>query len=153
DEMVHVAKEMERQGLTLPLLIGGATTSKAHTAVKIAPGYSKPVVHVLDACRAVAVVGSLINPNLKTGFVENLRTEYHKIREHHGDQKSRPLLSLEEARKRRTPIEWKPTDIPKPAFTGTCVLSSEVATGVNRLASSDGDQESIRASSRRVLPL
>src|SRR5258705_1706633 len=76
DEMVHVAKEMEREGFSLPLLIGGATTSKAHTAVKIAPGYSKPVVHVLDASRAVGVVGSLINPKLKGDFVQTVRREY-----------------------------------------------------------------------------
>src|SRR5947209_4675885 len=75
DEMVHVAKEMERQGFDLPLLIGGATTSKAHTAVKISPGYSEPVIHVLDASRAVGVVGSLINPELKPGYVKGIRAE------------------------------------------------------------------------------
>src|SRR5437868_3769007 len=101
DEMVHVAKEMERQGFHLPLLIGGATTSKAHTAVKIAPGYSEPVVHVLDASRAVGVVGSLINPGLKPGFVQNVRAEYEKLRAHHGEVKGKPLLSLEEARARK----------------------------------------------------
>src|SRR5205085_627846 len=78
DEMVHVAREMERQGFTLPLLIGGATTSKAHTAVKIAPSFSQPVIHVLDASRAVGVVGSLINPELKPGFVEKIRADYTK---------------------------------------------------------------------------
>ena len=67
--MVHVAKEMQRQGFSVPLLIGGATTSKAHTAVKISPGYSQPVIHVLDASRAVGVVGSLLNPSLKPAFV------------------------------------------------------------------------------------
>src|SRR5205814_4387834 len=95
DEMVHVAREMERQGFTLPLLIGGATTSKAHTAVKIAPGYSEPVIHVLDASRAVGVVGSLINPELKPGYVKGIRAEYEKIRAHHAEQKAKPLLSIE----------------------------------------------------------
>ena len=71
-----MAKEMERQGFSLPLLIRGATTSKVHTAVKIAPSYAKGVVHVLDASRAVGVVGSLINPKLKPAFMENIRTEY-----------------------------------------------------------------------------
>src|SRR5207302_6860824 len=80
DEMVHVAKEMERQGFELPLLIGGATTSKAHTAVKISPGYSKPVIHVLDASRAVGVVGSLLNPALKPEFIKNISSDYAKLR-------------------------------------------------------------------------
>ena len=87
DEMVHVAKEMERQGFTVPLLIGGATTSKAHTAVKIALSYSQPVVHVLDASRAVGVVGSLLNPRLKAPFVANARAEY--------DQAPRPACRSE----------------------------------------------------------
>jgi 5-methyltetrahydrofolate--homocysteine methyltransferase len=124
EEMVHVAKEMERRGLNTPLLIGGATTSKAHTAVKIAPGYSKPVVHVLDASRAVGVVSSLLNPSLKDGFINSTRLEYEKVRAHHGEQHAAPLLGLEEARKRRTAIRWQPTDIAKPEFTGIRVLSS-----------------------------
>jgi 5-methyltetrahydrofolate--homocysteine methyltransferase len=124
DEMAHVAKEMERQGLALPLLIGGATTSKAHTAVKIAPGYSKPVIHVLDASRAVGVVGSLINSTLKPAFIESIRVEYEKLRDQHGSQKSKPLLTLAQARKCRTPIQWNPADLAKPAFTGVRVLSS-----------------------------
>src|SRR3989442_8029206 len=76
DEMAHVAREMERQGFTLPLLIGGATTSKAHTAVKIAPAYSQPVVHVLDASRAVPVVGSLLSAEQKPAFIQATRSEY-----------------------------------------------------------------------------
>src|SRR5262249_36629558 len=86
DEMAHVAREMERQGYSLPLLIGGATTSKAHTVVKIAPGYSQPVVHVLDASRAVGVTASLIQPELKSKFVADLQDEYEKVRAHHGQQ-------------------------------------------------------------------
>jgi 5-methyltetrahydrofolate--homocysteine methyltransferase len=125
DEMVHVAKEMERQGLKTPLLIGGATTSKAHTAVKIAPGYSSPVVHVLDASRAVGVVGSLINPNLKETFTTSLRLDYEKLRTHHGEQRAAPLLSLDEARRRRTAINWNSTNISSPEFTGWRVLSSD----------------------------
>jgi 5-methyltetrahydrofolate--homocysteine methyltransferase len=125
DEMVHVAKEMERQGFSLPLLIGGATTSKAHTAVKIALGYSQPVIHVLDASRAVGVVGSLLNPRLKPPFVANARAEYDKLRAQHADQKVKPLLTIEEARKRRTPIDWKASDLAKPAFTGIRVLATD----------------------------
>jgi 5-methyltetrahydrofolate--homocysteine methyltransferase len=116
---------MERQGFSLPLLIGGATTSKAHTAVRISPGYSQPVIHVLDASRAVGVVGSLINPGLKPAFVENVLGEYDKIRAHHSAQTAKPLLTIEEARRRRTPIEWEETDISKPAFTGLRVLRSD----------------------------
>ena len=125
DEMVHVAKEMERQSFSVPLLIGGATTSKAHTAVKIAPGYTRPVVHVLDASRAVGIVGSLLNPNRKAGFVENLRADYEKIRRQHSEQKAKPLLSLEEARRRRTPIDWSAAVLPKPEFIGVRTVSSD----------------------------
>ena len=124
DEMVHVAREMKREGFDLPLLIGGATTSKAHTAVKIAPNYEHGVVHVLDASRAVGVVGSLINRAQKTGFVDTIRAEYEKIRLQHQGHKGKPLLTLEEARKRGTPIEWKVEDIAKPAFTGARVLKN-----------------------------
>jgi 5-methyltetrahydrofolate--homocysteine methyltransferase len=125
DEMVHVAKEMQRQGFSVPLLIGGATTSKAHTAVKISPGYSQPVIHVLDASRAVGVVGSLLNPSLKPAFVEGVRADYDKVRAQHSGQTAKPLLTIEEARRRRTPIEWKASDIPTPAFTGLRVLASD----------------------------
>src|SRR5437660_6682936 len=89
DEMAHVAKEMEREGFKVPLLIGGATTSKAHTAVKIAPGYSQPVVHVLDASRAVPVVGSLISPDLRGDFVRRIRDEYDRVRAQHTGQQAR----------------------------------------------------------------
>jgi 5-methyltetrahydrofolate--homocysteine methyltransferase len=121
--MAHVAKEMQREGFDLPLLIGGATTSKAHTAVKIAPGYQQAVVHVLDASRAVGVVGSLINPQLKTPFVVKVKEEQETLRQRHaGQADAKPLLSIETARKRRTPIDWKTSDIPKPSFTGVRVL-------------------------------
>jgi 5-methyltetrahydrofolate--homocysteine methyltransferase len=141
DEMLHVAKEMQRQGFSVPLLIGGATTSKAHTAVKISPGYSQPVIHVLDASRAVGVVGSLLNPSLKPAFVDNIRAEYEKVRAQHSERAAKPLLSLEEARHRRTPIEWKASDIPTPGFTGLCVLASDgqspMANGQVQFALSD----------------
>ena len=130
DEMVHVAKEMERQGFTVPLLIGGATTSKAHTAVKIALSYSQPVIHVLDASRAVGVVSSLLNPVHKPPFVANARAEYDKLRAQHADQKAKPLLTIEEARKRRTPIDWKASDLAKPAFTGLRILATDHATRI-----------------------
>ena len=123
DEMVHVAREMKREGFNLPLLIGGATTSKAHTSVKIAPNYHEAVVHVLDASRAVGVVGSLINPQLKPAFVQNVQAEYEKVRAQHAGQHAKPLLKIEEARRRRTPIDWKSSDIPKPEFTGARVIN------------------------------
>lgn len=128
DEMVHVAKEMERQGFHVPLLIGGATTSKAHTAVKISPGYAQPVVHVLDASRAVGVVGQLTSPALKRAFVQELHADYERARVHYGEQRVKPLLPVETARQRRTPVDWKAGDIARPEFTGIRVLSSETTT-------------------------
>jgi 5-methyltetrahydrofolate--homocysteine methyltransferase len=125
DEMAHVAKEMERQGLKVPLLIGGATTSKTHTAVKIAPGYSQAVVHVLDASRAVPVVGSLISPDLKAGFVKTIRDEYDRVRAQHAGQHQK-LISLEQARQRAPKLSYD--DLPQPEFTGVRVLTSD-ATG------------------------
>jgi 5-methyltetrahydrofolate--homocysteine methyltransferase len=121
DEMVHVAREMERQGFKLPLLIGGATTSRAHTAVKIAPHYSEPVVHVLDASRAVPVTTSLLSDDGKPAFVMRHRSDYEALRKAHALPKQK-VVSLETARKRRTPIEWRAEDLPQPAFTGVRVL-------------------------------
>jgi 5-methyltetrahydrofolate--homocysteine methyltransferase len=121
DEMVHVAKEMERQGFKLPLLIGGATTSRAHTAVKIAPHYSEPVVHVLDASRAVPVTTSLLSDDGKADFVTQHRADYEALRKAHSAPKQ-TLVSLETARSRKTPIEWCAEDIPAPSFTGVRVL-------------------------------
>jgi 5-methyltetrahydrofolate--homocysteine methyltransferase len=121
DEMVHVAKEMERQGFKLPLLIGGATTSRAHTAVKIAPWYSEPVVHVLDASRAVGVTTSLLSEDGKAAFVEEHRAEYDRLRKTYAAPKM-TLVSIDEARRRRTPIEWCAEDLPQPEFTGVRVL-------------------------------
>ena len=121
DEMVHVAREMERQGFKLPLLIGGATTSRAHTAVKIAPQYSEPVVHVLDASRAVPVATSLLSDESKPEFVAKHRAEYETVRKTHAGPRQ-PVVSLEVARSRRTPIEWRAEDLAVPEFTGVRVL-------------------------------
>jgi 5-methyltetrahydrofolate--homocysteine methyltransferase len=123
DEMVHVAREMERQGFKLPLLIGGATTSRAHTAVKIAPHYSEPVVHILDASRAVPVTTSLLSDEGKSAFVEQHRADYEVLRKAHSAPKL-SVVSLEAARKRRTPIKWRTEDLPVPDFTGVRVLDN-----------------------------
>jgi 5-methyltetrahydrofolate--homocysteine methyltransferase len=123
DEMVHVAKEMERQGFKLPLLIGGATTSRAHTAVKIAPHYSEPVVHVLDASRAVPVTTSLLSDDGKADFVVKHRADYETLRKAHASPRQK-LISIETARERRTPIDWRAEDVPAPEFTGVRVLDN-----------------------------
>jgi len=123
DEMVHVAREMERHGFKLPLLIGGATTSRAHTAVKIAPHYSEPVVHVLDASRAVPVTTSLFSDEGKSAFVVQLRADYEALRKAHAAPRL-TVVSLDAARARRTPIQWRAEDLPKPAFTGVRVLDN-----------------------------
>jgi 5-methyltetrahydrofolate--homocysteine methyltransferase len=123
DEMVHVAREMERLGFKLPLLIGGATTSRAHTAVKIAPHYSEPVVHVLDASRAVPVTTSLLSDEGKPAFVVKHRAEYEALRKAHSAPRL-TVVSLEAARARRTPIQWRAEDLPLPSFTGVRVLDN-----------------------------
>ena len=123
DEMVHVAREMERQGFKLPLLIGGATTSRAHTAVKIAPHYSEPVVHILDASRAVPVTTSLLSDEGKSAFVEQHRADYEALRKAHSAPKL-SVVPLEAARERRTPIEWRAEDLPVPAFIGLRALDN-----------------------------
>jgi 5-methyltetrahydrofolate--homocysteine methyltransferase len=123
DEMVTVAREMEKQGFKIPLLIGGATTSKTHTAVKIAQNYSGPVVHVLDASRSVPVAGSLINPELRPKFMEELDVEYQKIREQHAGRVSgKEYISLSAARENRISIEFKSSDIQTPARIGNTTL-------------------------------
>ena len=123
DEMVHVAKEMQRQGFTLPLLVGGATTSRAHTAVKIAPHYDHPVVHVLDASRAVPVTTSLLSDDGREDFIAKHRSDYEALRRQH----AAPRLAgvpIELARQRRTPIQWREEDLPTPDFTGIRVLEN-----------------------------
>ena len=123
DEMVHMAREMERLEFKVPLLIGGATTSRAHTAIRIAPHYSEPVVHVLDASRAVPVTTSLLSEENKAEFVTQLRLEYAAVRKAHSAPKQ-PMVSLAEARSRRTPIVWRAEDIAVPSFTGVRVLDN-----------------------------
>jgi 5-methyltetrahydrofolate--homocysteine methyltransferase len=122
DEMAHVAREMERQHFKLPLLIGGATTSRAHTAVKIAPHYSEPVVHVLDASRAVPVTTSLLSVEARPAFVEQHRREYAALRKMHAAPRLK-LVPIAAARARRTPIAWRAEDLPAPEFTGVRVLN------------------------------
>ncbi len=128
DEMVHNAKEMERQGFKIPLLIGGATTSAAHNAVKIAPHYSEPVIHVLDASRVIGVVSQLLNPDSKPAFVAETRAKQEKQRVEFADRKgARKMLSLAEARNRHQPVDWATVEIPKPEFIGTRVFTTDDA--------------------------
>ena len=119
DEMAHVAREMEREGFTIPLLIGGATTSRPHTAIKIAPHYASPVVHVLDASRAVGVVSKLLSDEQKPDYVAANLDEQAKLREQYaGRQRERSMLSYASARERRPKIDWAESIVPKPEFTG-----------------------------------
>ena len=122
DEMVHVAREMERRNMQLPLLIGGATTSKQHTAVKIAPEYSGLVTHVLDASKAVDIVARVIDPAARLDFMDELRADQEDLREVHAGKSARPMLELADARAKRTPIAWGPEDIATPEFTGVRIL-------------------------------
>ncbi len=125
DEMVHVAQEMEREGFHLPLLIGGATTSRAHTAVKIAPHYRSSTVHVLDASRAVGVVNSLLSEKQKAAFDAKTRAEYASLREQHAAKtRDKKLVTLEQARTNRTPIDWSEYRLPKPEFLGLHIYAS-----------------------------
>lgn len=120
DEMVHIAREMKRQHLDLPLLIGGATTSRMHTAVKIAPEYEKGVVHVLDASRSVTVAGALLSKEQKPQFVKNINEEYRKLKEDFGKKKvKKAYLSYAEAQQNKVKIDWSKFTPVKPTFTGT----------------------------------
>ena len=123
DEMVHVAKEMKRQGFEIPLLIGGATTSRAHTAVKIFPNYDHPVVHVNDASRSVTVAGNLLSSRQKQPFVKALADEYIELRDKYlNKDKKSEIVSLEAARSNKLSIDWKAEDIYEPSLQGTKVL-------------------------------
>ncbi|MBS1786855.1 MAG: methionine synthase [Acidobacteria bacterium] len=125
DEMQHVAREMQREGFTVPLLIGGATTSRVHTAVKIAHHYEPPVVHVLDASRAVPVVGALINPETRGTFALNNQRQQIQDREaHEASRERRKMLTLDQAHANRTPIDWATTEIARPEFIGTRLLQN-----------------------------
>jgi 5-methyltetrahydrofolate--homocysteine methyltransferase len=126
DEMVHVAKEMERQGFTTPLLIGGATTSKTHTAVKVEPQYSGPVVHVLDASRSVSVVSNLLskNENQASDYILDIRKDYDRVRELRGNRKSnKKYRTLNKARSHRLELDWADSPAVKPNQPGIQVIS------------------------------
>jgi len=126
DEMVNVAKEMERRELDLPLLIGGATTSKQHTAVRIAPEYSEPTLHVLDASRVVGVVSNLLDPTRKLELDRENRELQERLREQHAEKERKPLLALEDARanKERVPFD----DLRQPPSLGTNVVEPQLTT-------------------------
>ena len=121
DEMVHVAREMQRLKFSIPLLIGGATTSRAHTAIKIAPHYAEPVVHVTDASRAVPVTTSLLSEDNRAQYIETHNAEYEALRRAHLAPKQ-VLTPLHEARRRRTAFEWRAEDVATPEFLGVRVL-------------------------------
>ena len=118
DEMVHVAKEMQRRGMKQPLLIGGATTSRQHTAVKIAPAYTQPVVHVNDASRAVGVAANLLDATSRAALDSKNRAAQERLRAVYASKQEKPLVALEAARARRAPIEWRAQDLAQPAFFG-----------------------------------
>jgi 5-methyltetrahydrofolate--homocysteine methyltransferase len=125
DEMVFVASELEREGFATPLLIGGATTSRAHTAVRIAPRYSKPVIHVLDASRAVGVARSLVTPEQRDGFAARIRAEYEALRrEREGRAAGERLIPYEQARTNRFTLDWAAAAVPAPAAPGPRTLDS-----------------------------
>jgi len=125
DEMTHVAREMQRQGFTVPLLIGGATTSRVHTAVKIAQHYTQPVIHVLDASRAVGVVSALVSDDQKPAYVEGIEREQQAARDQHaGRRADKKTLTLAQARANRTPIVWRAEDVATPSFTGVRAVAN-----------------------------
>ncbi|MGG9962025.1 methionine synthase [Ferruginibacter sp. SUN106] len=136
DEMVHVAHEMKRRGMTQPLLIGGATTSRMHTAVKIAPQYDEGVIHVLDASRSVTVAGSLLSKEQKPEFLSGVKKEYDKLKEDFGNKKStKQYLSFADAQKNGAAINWDTFTPVTPTFTGTKVFNNydlgEIATYID----------------------
>jgi 5-methyltetrahydrofolate--homocysteine methyltransferase len=125
DEMVHFAKEMQREGFTIPLIIGGATTSRIHAAVKVAPNYQHGVIHVLDASRSVGVCSNLMNRDLRGDYIKNIQAEYEKAREAHLNKRSdKRFVSIEEARNSRMQINLNGAIPQKPTFTGTKVFES-----------------------------
>lgn len=129
DEMVHVAKEMERQGFTLPLLIGGATTSKAHTAVKIEPNYSGPITYVQNASRTVGVVSALLSATQKADFVARTRREYDTVRQQHGRRRPKtPPVALDVARANAVNIDWQNYQPPVPKFQGIQEVTASIST-------------------------
>ena len=113
---------MQRRGIELPLLIGGATTSREHTAVKIAPGYAQPTVHVLDASRAVGVVSNLLDPGRRATLDADNRREQERIRDVYRQKEARPLDAFAAANAARPPLEWRAEDVVAPGFTGRRVV-------------------------------
>jgi 5-methyltetrahydrofolate--homocysteine methyltransferase len=133
DEMVHVAHEMKREGFITPLLIGGATTSRMHTAVKIAPNYDNPVIHVLDASRSVTVVNRLVSKTLKMGFLDEIKAEYEDLREQYSSRnRKKSYLPIEKARVNRTEIDWNKTEIIAPVKPGITVFDDVSLTKLRR---------------------
>jgi 5-methyltetrahydrofolate--homocysteine methyltransferase len=126
DQMVEVAHEMERRGLSLPLLIGGATTSRQHTAVRIAPQYSQPVLHVLDASRVVGVVSDLLDPDRRRRLDLQNREEQERLRDQYAERERKPLLTIEEARANPQQVSFD--DLPVPSFTGARLIEPDLAT-------------------------
>src|SRR5665213_2390691 len=125
DEMVHVAREMKRNGFTIPLLIGGATTSRLHTAVRIAPEFDNGVIHVLDASRSVTVAGNLLNKETKPGFLSGIKSEYEKLKNDFGNKRSaKVLLPFAKVQKNKFPIDWRDFTPVKPTFTGIKVFDA-----------------------------
>ncbi len=136
DEMVYVASEMQREGLSLPLLIGGATTSKMHTAVKIDPAYGAgPVIHVTDASRAVGVVQNLLSGNARAGYAEEIRADYRQMAEgRRRGRTDRARISIAEARANRAPIDWSGYTPPRPAAPGVTIFEAyPVAELIDRI--------------------
>ena len=129
DEMVHLAKELEKAKSKIPVMIGGATTSRAHTAVKIAPEYTQTVVHVNDASRAVTVINNLLQPDKKKVYKEDIRAEYEKLRHDFLSRaRDKNFLSLQQARANKYQIDWNNCTIKKPAFTGTQIINADLNT-------------------------
>lgn len=126
-EMVHVAEEMERRGMDLPLLIGGATTSRQHTAVKIAPAFTEPVVHVVDASRVAGVVGDLLDPDRKTKLDEENRIDQQRLRDLHAEREKTPMSPYRLALENRAKLSFSPAEVPPPPFVG--VKQIEVPLG------------------------
>ncbi len=122
DEMVTVAKEMKRRAMIMPLLIGGATTSRQHTAVKIAPEYDGATVHVLDASRAVSTVSMLLDPKRSPEFLEKTREEHEQLRRLHAHKRAKPIVPFAAANERRLRVEWREEDVAQPSFTGSRVI-------------------------------
>jgi 5-methyltetrahydrofolate--homocysteine methyltransferase len=127
DEMVHVAKEMSRRGMDLPLLIGGATTSRQHTAVRISPVYDQPVIHVADASRAVGIVSALLDPERRAKLKADNDELQNRLRAQHAERERTPLLPYRVALERRAQIDWDATHTPTPSFTGVQVVEPSIA--------------------------